>query len=172
MSGVAFLPSRRSRRNLRALASRLTWLARSRPTPTPTPSPTLTALGLRRRRAPAGHIIALSGELNLDTRESLIEALEQALDDDVGQIVLDLSALASIDGAGLDTILTAHLRASDELTTMVIIPGPETVQRVFDAIQGPFVYALRYPRRGRSDRPGAHRTLQTVARSHGPPRLR
>jgi anti-anti-sigma factor len=131
-------------------------------------------LHIRSRRSRDQRIVELAGELNLRTRDPLADVLEEAREGDAGQIVLDLSDLVAIDHAGLDTILTAHLRASDELKLFLIVPGPPAVQRVLDRVQGPFTYATRrgYPssararsrgrRAGLSARPGAG-----VARPHG-----
>jgi anti-sigma B factor antagonist len=95
------------------------------------------------------YVVEVSGELNLVTRDRLAEALAEALEDGAGHVVLDLSRLETIDRAAVDTILTAHLRASDQLKQLVIVPGPSRVQRVFDLVQGPFCYAeqMRLERR-------------------------
>jgi anti-anti-sigma factor len=98
-------------------------------------------LGVRHRCDCGQHIVELCGELSMRTREPLVEALEEALEDDCEQIVLDLSDLDAIDLAGLDTLLVAHMRAGDELKPLVIVPGPPQVQRVLDAAQAPFAYA-------------------------------
>lgn len=97
-------------------------------------------LAVRCGRSRGQHIVELSGALSVRTRAPLADALENALEDDLSPIVLDLRNLESIDHAGLDTILTAHLRASDEQKLLVIVPGPPPVQRVLDAAQGPFLY--------------------------------
>jgi hypothetical protein len=101
------------------------------------------------------------------TRAPLVEALEDALADDAERIVLDLTALDSIDHPGLDAILTAHLRASDELKVLLIVPGPPRVQWVFDGIQGPFLYAARHGRRAAGHRPRGRRTSHGGARPDG-----
>lgn len=45
--------------------------------------------------------------------------------------------------AAVISMLVAYLRASDQGDEFVIIPGPESVQRVLDATQGPFEYTTR-----------------------------
>jgi anti-anti-sigma factor len=133
-------------------------------------------LGLRSRAAPGRRILELSGALDASTREPLVEALEDALEGDVEQIVLDLSDLDSIDPTGLDTVLTAHHHASDELKVLLIVPGPEPVQRVLEAARGPFLYACRQRtasarprsrgrRSGRSGRPALPAPPHSARRS-------
>lgn len=94
-------------------------------------------------------IVAVSGRLDQRTREPLVGALDDALDGDAPHIVLDLAELESIDQAGLDAVLTAHLRATDQLKLLSIVPGPEPVQRVFETARAPFLYAARRYRRDR-----------------------
>jgi anti-anti-sigma factor len=123
-------------------------------------------LGLRCRRSPGRNIVELSGTLHGRTRDELAEALEEALEDEAGAIVLDLHELESIDHAGLDTVLTAHLRAGDELKVLVVVPGPERVQRVLDDAQAPFVYASAPGGRTRPRRRRAAGTARPRARPH------
>ncbi|HEY5319019.1 MAG TPA: STAS domain-containing protein, partial [Solirubrobacteraceae bacterium] len=115
-------------------------------------------LRLRRRSLRDLCIIEVSGTLNAGTGTVLVDALDDALEGDAGQIVLDLSGLASIDHAGLGAVLIAHLRASDELKRLAIVPGPDPVQRVFDAVQGPFLYTTG--RAGRATRDARARGLR------------
>ena len=137
---------------------------RSRPAP--------GTLQIRSRRIREQHLVELSGELDLRTRDPLAGALEAAVEDDSQQIVLDLSDLVDVDRAGLDTILTAHMRAGDELKPLVIVPGPRAVQRVFDDAQAPFCYVTteggpaagasrsRSRRSGLSARPGRRTSVR------------
>jgi anti-anti-sigma factor len=158
VSGVIFLPPRPKRRHIYLVVSRLRSALRRGPTPwrrAPNDARVAADLGRpaqgelrvrrrhRHRHRDGRYTIAVSGALNASTRDRLVEGLEDALEDDAGEIVLDLSALEAIDHPGLGTILTAHLRASDELKLLVIVPGPEPVQRVIDAVQGPFLYVSR-----------------------------
>jgi hypothetical protein len=46
----------------------------------------------------------------------------------------------AIDRDAVLTILLAHLRASDQRTQLLIIPGRPAVQDALAAIQGPFKY--------------------------------
>ena len=86
--------------------------------------------------------------------------------DQVDYMGRGFAALESIDHAGLDTVLTAHLRAGDELKVLVVVPGPERVQRVLDDAQAPFVYASAPGGRTRPRRRRAAGTARPRARPH------
>ena len=167
MSGVAYLPPRPEKQHIRRVLARLRSVLLRKPLPGgslttdsqppagapggvyPITAAVATAGGLtapdtlriRSRRRGDQQIVVLSGELNVRNREPLTEALEQALEDDSNGIVLDLSDLVAIDHSGLDTILTAHLRASDMLKELLIVPGPAAVQRTLESARGLFSYA-------------------------------
>jgi anti-anti-sigma factor len=98
-------------------------------------------LDIQLRRSPEKLVIQISGELSDAMCRPLAEALERALAGREPAMVLDLSRLDVIHLTGVHTILTAHLRASDERKEFLIVPGPPAVQRLFDAIDGPFRYA-------------------------------
>jgi anti-anti-sigma factor len=100
-------------------------------------------LDIQLRRSPEELVIEIAGELSDAMCGPLAEALERALEGRELAVVLDLSRLEVIHLAGVHTILTAHLRASDERKELLIVPGPPAVQRLFDAIEGPFRYAAR-----------------------------
>ena len=60
-------------------------------------------------------MVELAGEMDRITRDSLADALEQAVEEDSQATVLDLSNLEVIDHAGAHTILTAQLQTTDQL---------------------------------------------------------
>jgi anti-anti-sigma regulatory factor len=97
-------------------------------------------LDIQLRRFPEKLVIQIAGELSDAMCRPLAEALERALAGREPAMVLDLSRLDVIHPTGVHTILTAHLRASDEHKEFLIVPGPPAVQRLFDAIDGPFRY--------------------------------
>ncbi|MDQ6778615.1 MAG: STAS domain-containing protein [Actinomycetota bacterium] len=150
MSGVVFLPPRPKpkQRNLQSAVARLSSLLHRAPRrghdnargPDNAIGKPSDELRVRCRRSRGQPIVEVAGKLNERTRDALVEALEESLEDDAGQIVLDLGELESIDHAGLDAVLTAHLRASDQLKIILIFPGSWPVQRVFDDAQVPFLY--------------------------------
>jgi anti-anti-sigma factor len=175
VSGVVFLPPRPKERRiqsaitcLRSLVHRASVHGADCVYPIGVTGLPPGELRVRSRRSRGQHIVELLGTLDRRTREQLVVALEEALEGDAEEIVLDLGDLESIDHAGLDAVLTAHLRASDQLKVLVIVPGPGPVQRTLDDAGAPFLYGVgqrgrvagRERSRGRrtslSARPGAH----------------
>jgi anti-anti-sigma factor len=100
-------------------------------------------LDIQLRCSPEQLVIQIAGELSDAMCGPLAEALERALDGREPAVILDLSRLEVMHLTGVHTILTAHLRASDERKEFLIVRGPPAVQRLFDAIDGPFRYATR-----------------------------
>jgi len=96
----------------------------------------------QRSTAAGEHLVELAGQLDRATNDRVGEVLAAALEGPAERIVLDLSRLQVIDVWGLHPILTAHLRAGDQLKQLVIIPGSQAVQRVLDSIHAPFDYAV------------------------------
>jgi anti-anti-sigma regulatory factor len=84
--------------------------------------------------------IALHGVLSATACARLAETVQIALDQKTDRIVLDLEGIERIDLAGVHALLLAHLRASDELTELLLIPASPAAQRMIDAAHGPFVY--------------------------------
>lgn len=46
--------------------------------------------------------------------------------------MVDLAGLRFIDSTGLRTLIQAHVRAEREGQELVLVPGPDSVQRVFE----------------------------------------
>jgi anti-anti-sigma regulatory factor len=84
--------------------------------------------------------IALRGALTATACDRLADTVERALDKNVETVVLDLRGIEVVDLAGVHVMLVAHLRASDQLSQLLLVPGLPAVQRVIDPLQGPFVY--------------------------------
>ncbi len=77
-------------------------------------------------------VIEVSGELDLagvPVLESAVENLELSR---VRDAVLDLRRLAFIDAAGLNAVLGLYAECVSESTTLTVIPGPRSVQRLFE----------------------------------------
>ncbi len=164
MSRVVFLPPQPEQRHNRSVLARLRSLLRRAPTPAcgadSGVGPVRGELSVRRRRYHAARsIVEAAGTLDVRTRGSLVQALEEALEEDGAEIVLDLGDLETIDHAGLDAVLTAHQRASDQLKPLVIVPGPAPVQRVFDDARVPFLYASEQVGRAARRRSRGRRTV-------------
>lgn len=101
---------------------------------------------LRRHPAPAGpegftircareddrYVVAPVGELDLASAPRLERELRRVEASDVREIVLDLSAVQFIDSTGLQPVVHAHARTEHHSKRLMIVPGPEAVQRCFE----------------------------------------
>ena len=75
-------------------------------------------------------IVAVSGELDIDTMGELSEAL--AVDAALDTTVVDLRGLTFIDSSGVSGLLGAARRLRDADRRMVCVHGPVRIQRVFE----------------------------------------
>jgi anti-anti-sigma factor len=75
--------------------------------------------------------IALRGELDLSTVGKVQDELRRVEESAPAVVVLDLSKLTFLDSTGLRCVVTADERARDAGRRVVIVRGPEPVQRVF-----------------------------------------
>ena len=75
--------------------------------------------------------VTLNGELDLATAPKLADALADIPDSTV-VVILDLSELTFMDSAGLHVILTARNRLADVGRRLMLVPGGQQVQRVFE----------------------------------------
>jgi anti-anti-sigma factor len=75
--------------------------------------------------------IALVGELDLSTVAKVQDELRRIEAGSPPTVVVDLSKLTFLDSTGLRCIVTADERAREEGRRMVIVRGPDPVQRVF-----------------------------------------
>jgi anti-anti-sigma factor len=75
--------------------------------------------------------VSVSGELDIAATDELDAHLKEVERREPSLIVLDLRELSFIDSSGLRSILTAHARARDGQWRLVLVEGPEAVQRVF-----------------------------------------
>jgi anti-sigma B factor antagonist len=75
--------------------------------------------------------VVLRGELDLSTVDKVEKALAVLHEGDDEVLVLDLSGLTFLDSTGLRLMVTADQRAQKEGRRLVIVKGPDTVQRVF-----------------------------------------
>jgi anti-anti-sigma factor len=76
-------------------------------------------------------VVAVSGELDLDTIQELNDALA-AGDGLRATTVIDLRGLTFIDSSGVSGVLTAARRARDAGGRLVCVPGPASIRRVFE----------------------------------------
>ena len=75
--------------------------------------------------------LALVGELDLSTVAKVQEELRRIEASSPATLVVDLSKLSFLDSTGLRCIVTADERARQEGRRIVIVRGPDAVQRVF-----------------------------------------
>jgi anti-sigma B factor antagonist len=75
--------------------------------------------------------VGLVGELDLSTVVKVQEELRRLEQSDPPTLVLDLSRLTFLDSTGLRCIVTADERAREAGRRVVVVRGPDPVQRVF-----------------------------------------
>ena len=75
-------------------------------------------------------VVAVSGELDLDTMVELGAAL--AAGGGLATTVIDLRGLTFIDSSGVSGVLAAARRARDAGSRLVCVPGPPSIQRIFE----------------------------------------
>ena len=75
--------------------------------------------------------VALVGELDLSTVAKVQEELRRIEANSPATVVVDLSKLTFLDSTGLRCIVTADERAREDGRRVVIVRGPDAVQRVF-----------------------------------------
>lgn len=75
--------------------------------------------------------VALKGELDLSTVAKVQDELRRVEESEPPVVVLDLSRLTFLDSTGLRCLVTADERARGSGRRVVIVRGPEPVQRVF-----------------------------------------
>jgi anti-sigma B factor antagonist len=75
--------------------------------------------------------LSLLGELDLSTVAKVQEELRRIEANSPATLVVDLSKLTFLDSTGLRCIVTADERAREEGRRIVIVRGPDAVQRVF-----------------------------------------
>jgi anti-anti-sigma factor len=79
-----------------------------------------------------GHMtVSLKGELDLSSVGKVEEELERVEAEEPALLVLDLSRLSFLDSTGLRAVVTADERARSNGRRLVIVRGPDAVQRVF-----------------------------------------
>ena len=76
--------------------------------------------------------LTLDGELDLASVGELEQQLADAQARAPARLVVDLRRLAFIDSSGLRTIIQADANARAQGTDLVLRPGDESIQRVFE----------------------------------------
>jgi anti-anti-sigma factor len=75
--------------------------------------------------------VRLSGELDISSAAKVEDELARVEPDRPELILLDLRNLAFMDSTGLRLLIAADTRAREQSRRLLIIRGPEAVQRVF-----------------------------------------
>ena len=75
--------------------------------------------------------LTLRGELDLSTVGKVEEELRKAESGEAPTVVLDMSTLTFLDSTGLRAVVTADERMREGGRRLVIVRGPESVNRVF-----------------------------------------
>jgi anti-sigma B factor antagonist len=75
--------------------------------------------------------VSLRGELDLSTVGKVEEELKRVEGGEPPLVLLDLSRLSFLDSTGLRCVITAAERAKEGDRRLVIVKGPDAVQRVF-----------------------------------------
>jgi len=76
--------------------------------------------------------LTLEGELDLASVGELEQQLQAAQADKPSRVVVDLRRLAFIDSSGLRAIIQANTNARAEGIDLVLRPGGDSIQRVFE----------------------------------------
>ena len=76
--------------------------------------------------------VSLQGELDLASTRQVEERFAAIDAESPARVVVDLSGLAFIDSSGLRALLLADALASEHGYELVLLPGQEPVQRVFE----------------------------------------
>jgi anti-anti-sigma factor len=76
--------------------------------------------------------LVLAGDLDLATADEAEVAILAAEEAQPPVLILDLRELAFMDSTGLRVVVSAASRARDEQRRLVLVKGPEVVQRVFE----------------------------------------
>jgi anti-sigma B factor antagonist len=92
----------------------------------------MSALEVLQDVTDGGTTVRLSGELDISTAAALERVLaELQAPDGPARIVMDLSGLRFMDSTGLRLLVTADLRLRGQGRELALVPGPESVHRVF-----------------------------------------
>ena len=77
-------------------------------------------------------IVGVAGELDLASSPELEQQLEQFYASDNELLVIDLRGLEFMDSTGLSVIVSAHQKLIDAGRRLIIVRGPQQVQRLLD----------------------------------------
>lgn len=76
-------------------------------------------------------VLSLSGELVFETARKVERELRVIEERKPDALAIDLSGLSMIDSTGLALVVSADSRARSEGRRLMVVEGPDSVQRVF-----------------------------------------
>ena len=82
-----------------------------------------------------GHLLTVTGEIDLDTADLLRDAVTSALQSEPGDLVIDLNEVSYIDSAGLGVLVGTYNRLADHQRSLTVRCSRPQVLRLF-AITG------------------------------------
>lgn len=91
----------------------------------------MTLLELTTERVGATVRLSLEGELDIASAGQVERELERIEREGPATVVLDLRKLTFMDSTGLRIVVSADARAREQSRQLVIVRGPEAVQRIF-----------------------------------------
>jgi anti-anti-sigma factor len=94
--------------------------------------PATQQLSIRSTRDGHAHVIALDGELDMDTSQAFEDELDRVERTDVRAIIIDLGGLHWIGYDGLKTVIQANMRAIRSGRRLVLLRGPDSVHDTFE----------------------------------------
>jgi anti-sigma B factor antagonist len=77
-------------------------------------------------------VVAVTGELDLASSPELEQRLEQFYASESELLVIDLRGLEFMDSTGLSVLVSAHHKLIDAGRRLIIVRGPQQVQRLLD----------------------------------------
>jgi anti-sigma B factor antagonist len=86
---------------------------------------------IRRTRLQGAPVVAVSGELDLSTVQRLEEALDAAVRETEGTLLLDFSQVSFMDSSGVSVLLRARALLGREDRAVAVICPPGHVRDVF-----------------------------------------
>ena len=89
-------------------------------------------LDVRHEDGAEGPVVTAAGALDITTADRLEQALLHAEAGRPATLVLDLRGVDFFDSTGLQMVLDAHVRASQDARTLLVVAGDGEARRVFD----------------------------------------
>jgi anti-sigma B factor antagonist len=77
-------------------------------------------------------VIALRGELDMDSAPQLAEFLGPFIDDGPSELILNLSGLSFIDSSGLSVLVTAQTTLNSQERHLIVRSARPNARRVFE----------------------------------------